>query len=184
SLRSLGGSAPAVRRLRGEGDVREEHDWCAAHDGAHPPRWHAGPALSAGSRRRPRRRGAGCDPRRKKGARSSGQLMAPLAAVALFGLGSENPGPRRKARLDAWCADHGVRFEEPAPEPSSASSDGELRELGDDCERALEQARDQFTAGDERSARQTLARLEQALREQPRLPQAAWLLAERYRLEA
>jgi hypothetical protein len=111
--------------------------------------------------------------------------MSALAAVALVWLGTEKPEPRAKALLDAWGADHGLRFEEPATERSDESSGDQIqRQVGEACERELDQARDQFTAGDERAARQTLARVEQELRDQPRLLQAAWLLAERYRLEA
>ena len=109
--------------------------------------------------------------------------MPALVAITLIWLGTEKPEPRAQALLDAWGADHGLRFEPPVTEdePNDAQTQ---RELGEALDRALDQARDQFTAGDERTARQTLARVEQTLRAEPRLLQAAWLLAERYRLEA
>ena len=48
---------------------------------------------------------------------------------------------------------------------------------------ALDRARDQLNSGDAESARQTLRQLEQTLRDHPELLQAAWLMAECYRLE-
>ena len=56
--------------------------------------------------------------------------------------------------------------------------------LSAQCDQALDRARDQSNSGDAAAARQTLRQLEQTLRDHPELLQAAWLMAERYRLEA
>jgi hypothetical protein len=108
--------------------------------------------------------------------------MLALAAIALVWLGTDKPSGRAKDLLDAWGERHGVQFIEPAAEASPA--DDEMVELGQRGEQALDLARDQLTAGDGSSARQTLARLEQMLREHTMLLQSSWLMAERYRLEA
>jgi hypothetical protein len=108
--------------------------------------------------------------------------MAGLATLALVWLGAQKPEGRVKAALDEWAAAHGVMLEAPRAEPSD---DGEAaRALAERCDRDLDQARDQANGGDDGAARQTLARLEQTLRDHAELLQASWLMAERYRLEA
>jgi hypothetical protein len=108
--------------------------------------------------------------------------MPALAAIALVWLGAEKLDPRARALLDAWASRHSVKLAEPATELAPADDGAEA--LGQRCEQTLEQARDQLTAGDGGAARQTLARLEQTLREHPELLASSWLMAERYRLEA
>ena len=108
--------------------------------------------------------------------------MPGLATLTVVWLGAQKPEGRVKAALDEWAAAHAVTLEAPRAEPSD---DGEAaRALAERCDRDLDQARDQVNAGDDGAARQTLARLEQTLRDHPELLQASWLMAERYRLEA
>lgn len=106
--------------------------------------------------------------------------MPALATLTLVWLGAQKPEGRAKAALDAWAQDRGARFEEPRTVPQDV--DKSLG-LSSQCEQALEQARDQLTSGDAEVARQTLRQLEQTLRDHPELIQAAWLMAERDRLE-
>jgi hypothetical protein len=108
--------------------------------------------------------------------------MPALAAIALVWLGAEKPDARAKTVLDGWAVRHGIQFDEPAAEPAPTDTGAEA--LGKNSEQALEQARDQLTAGDPRAARLTLARLEQTLREHPELLESSWIMAERCRLEA
>src|SRR5262245_24734961 len=107
--------------------------------------------------------------------------MPGLATLTLVWLGAQKPEGRVKAALDEWAAAQAVALEAPRAEPSD---DGEgARALAERCDRDLDQARDQVNAGDDGAARQTLARVEQTLRDHPELLQASWLMAERYRLE-
>jgi hypothetical protein len=97
-------------------------------------------------------------------------------------LGTEQPNGRVEAALNAWAASHGVTLQAPRTE---ADDRGEAAsEVAERCDHALDEARDQVTAGDDSTARLTLARVEQTLRQHPELLQASWLMAERYRLEA
>jgi hypothetical protein len=107
--------------------------------------------------------------------------MAALATLAVVWLGAEKPEGKAKAALDAWAAARSFALESPRTEPDDGGE--AARAVAERCEQKLEQARDQLNAGDDGAARQTLATLEQALRDHPELLQASWLMAERYRLE-
>jgi len=108
--------------------------------------------------------------------------MAALATLAVVWLGAEKPEGKAKAALDAWAAARNFTVESPRAEQDEGAL--AARTLAARCEQKLEQARDQQNAGDDRGARQSLASLEQTLRDHPELLQASWLMAERYRLEA
>ena len=108
--------------------------------------------------------------------------MAALATLVLVWLGAEKPDGRMKASLDAWATTKSATLEMPGVEPSEAS-DGS-KAIAEECDRHLDEARDQLNAGDDGPARRTLARVEQTLRDHPELLQSSWLMAERYRLEA
>ncbi|HKQ68831.1 MAG TPA: hypothetical protein VJT73_05800 [Polyangiaceae bacterium] len=108
--------------------------------------------------------------------------MSKLAALTLVWLGAEPAEVRAKEALDAWAAQHGAELAEPSND--EAPDDPALPAMAEQSDRTLEAARDMANAGDEDGARQALAELEQTLRSHPGLPQASWLLAERYRLEA
>ena len=108
--------------------------------------------------------------------------MAPLATLTLVWLGAHEPDAASSAALQRWAEQRSVRLEQPAPE---ASIDGAASQnVVERCERSLDEARGQLQAGDEEGARTTLGAMERNLREHPDILQAAWLMAERHRLEA
>jgi hypothetical protein len=107
--------------------------------------------------------------------------MAALATLAVVWLGAEKPQGKARAALDAWAAARNYALESPRTEPDDGGEAS--RAVAGQCEQKLEQARDQQNAGDDDAARQSLASVEQTLRDHPELLQASWLMAERYRLE-
>jgi hypothetical protein len=108
--------------------------------------------------------------------------MGALATLAVVWLGAERPEGKAKAALDAWAAARGYSVEVPRVEPDDGGEGA--RTVAERCERKLEEARDHLNEGDSGAARQSLASLEQTLRDHPELLQASWLMAERYRIEA
>jgi hypothetical protein len=108
--------------------------------------------------------------------------MSALATLVVVWLGAEKPEGRMRAALDTWAAAQGAKLESPRADTSEGGA-GSLA-IAEQCDRGIDEARDQLNAGDDGGARRTLARLEQALRDHPEVVQASWLMAERYRLEA
>jgi hypothetical protein len=108
--------------------------------------------------------------------------MSALATLVVVWLGAEKPEGRMRAALDDWAAAQGAKLESPRADPSDGGAGPQA--IAEQCDRGIEEARDQFNAGDDGGARRTLARLEQTLRDHPEIVQASWLMAERYRLEA
>jgi hypothetical protein len=108
--------------------------------------------------------------------------MPALATLTLVWLGAQKPEGRAKAALDAWAESNGTKLQEPLSTPFEDVEKSVI--LSAQCDQALDRARDQVTSGDGEAARQTLRQLEQTLRDHAELSQAAWLMAERYRLEA
>ena len=109
-------------------------------------------------------------------------MMPALATLTLVWLGAQKPEGRAKIALDAWAESQGAKLEEPRSTPPEDIEKSVT--LSAQCDQALDRARDQSNSGDAEAARQTLRQLEQTLRDHPELLQAAWLMAERYRLEA
>jgi hypothetical protein len=105
-----------------------------------------------------------------------------LATLTLVWLGAQKPEGRAQAALTAWAESKGAVLEEPRSTPPEDVE--KAAALAAECDRAIDQARDQLNSADADAARQTLRQLEQTLRDHPELLQAAWLMAERYRLEA
>ena len=108
--------------------------------------------------------------------------MPALATLTLVWLGAQKPEGRAKVALDAWAESQGAKLEEPRSTPPENIEKSVT--LAAQCDQALDRARDHSNSGDAEAARQTLRQLEQTLRDHPELLQAAWLMAERYRLEA
>jgi hypothetical protein len=108
--------------------------------------------------------------------------MGALATLTLVWLGAQRPEARAQAALEAWAESKGARLEEPRATPPEDVD--KTIALAAQCDQALDQARDQLNSADAEAARQTLRQLEQTLRDHPELLQGAWLMAERYRLEA
>jgi hypothetical protein len=109
-------------------------------------------------------------------------MVPALATLTLVWLGAQKPEGRAQTALETWAESKGVKLEAPRPTPPE-DFDKSIA-LATQCDQALDQARDQMNSADTDAARQTLRQLEQTLRDHPELLQAAWLMAERYRLEA
>jgi len=107
--------------------------------------------------------------------------MPALATLTLVWLGAQKPEGRAKVALDAWAESKGAKLEDPRSTPPEDIEKSVT--LARESYQALDRARDQLNSGDAEPARQTLRQLEQTLRDHPELLQAAWLMAERYRLE-
>jgi hypothetical protein len=108
--------------------------------------------------------------------------MPALATLTLVWLGAQKPNAGASAALQRFARERGAQMEEPRREttPEGAAPGS----IASRCEAWLEQARDQFQAGEEDAARALLAQLEQTLRQHPELLQASWLMAEGYRQQA
>jgi hypothetical protein len=108
--------------------------------------------------------------------------MSGAVALTLVWLGASAPEGRPSGDvLKAWEETQGVLLRPPSREAADVEA---LAAHGERCDELLAQARNLMTEGDEGLARQRLAAAEQLLREQAFLPQAGWLMAERWRLEA
>ncbi len=83
--------------------------------------------------------------------------------------------------LESWATARQVRLLEPASSaaPLAHSSDKDVRR----AEKLLEQARVALGALDDDGVKRKLAAVERLLRDQPALPQAAWLMAEHHALK-
>ncbi len=82
--------------------------------------------------------------------------------------------------LESWAAARHARLEFPtqAQRPAAGSSDG----VGTRAEALLEQARVALGTLDDAAVSEKLEAVDRLLRDTPALPQAAWLMAERYAL--
>jgi hypothetical protein len=104
------------------------------------------------------------------------------AALVLIWLGSVATRRAHQADLDAWAGSRVVELRTPPPNvPAGAEYDPRLVA---DIENRIDQARIAAGSLDERGALRLLDGVERELRAHPELPQAAWLMAERLRLEA
>lgn len=99
-----------------------------------------------------------------------------LEAIVVLWLGSEAQLGERRADISAWA--HARQLHAEPLRPTAASYDAGLV---DEIEALLEEARTLSAAPGMPDA---LQRAEALLLEHPELPQAAWLLAERYAIEA
>jgi hypothetical protein len=98
-----------------------------------------------------------------------------LPALVVLWLAAPETQPRQHAAIAAWAASRGFEAADPAPTSAPAYPEPTAEE----AERLLEEARETGP-----SARGTFERLDTVLAAHPELPQAGWLLAERYALEA
>jgi hypothetical protein len=99
-----------------------------------------------------------------------------FAAIVVLWLGSEPELAERRADIATWAQARQLRAE--PLRPTGPSYDPAL---SDEIEKLLEESRTQSTSPRTPDA---LQRAETLLLEHPELPQAAWLLAERYAIEA
>lgn len=99
-----------------------------------------------------------------------------FGAIVVLWLGSDAQLAERRADISAWS--HARQLHAELLRPAAASYDAAL---ADEIEALLEEART-LSAGPE--TRDALQRAETLLLDHPELPQAAWLLAERYAIEA
>jgi hypothetical protein len=99
-----------------------------------------------------------------------------FGAMVVLWLGSDAQLAERRADISAWA--HARQLHAELLRPSGASYDAAL---ADDVEALLEEAR---TLPEAPGTPDALQRAERLLLEHPELPQAAWLLAERYAIEA
>jgi hypothetical protein len=86
-----------------------------------------------------------------------------------------------EAELEAWARARLVQIQ--TPEASSARARGYSAAIAAQIEQRLEAARLSLAVLDDDAARARLVEAERLLREHPELPQAAWLMAERWELE-
>jgi hypothetical protein len=86
------------------------------------------------------------------------------------------------AELEAWARARLVQLEK--PEAAALPASGYPAKVVEQIELALEAARLSIATLDDAAARARLAEAERLLRGHPELPQAAWLMAERWDLEA
>jgi hypothetical protein len=108
-------------------------------------------------------------------------------AIALLWLGSQATLAAHEADLDAYAHAHLVRFEAPAtdaPRRGSTVKAGYDADLVTRIEDLLEQARIASASLDATTATAKGAEVEALLRSNPELPQAAWLMAERWHVAA
>lgn len=103
-------------------------------------------------------------------------------ALVLIWLGSAASRRAHQPDLDAWAGSRVVELRAPPPnEPAGAQYD---RGLVAEIENQIDQARIAAGSLDVRGALRDLDHVERLLRTHPELPQSAWLMAERLRLEA
>jgi hypothetical protein len=98
-----------------------------------------------------------------------------LPALVVLWLAAPEAQPRQRAAIAVWAKSQG--FEAVAPAASGAPVYPER--AAEEAERLLEEARETGPGG-----RRAFERLDTLLAAHPELPQAGWLLAERYALEA
>jgi hypothetical protein len=108
--------------------------------------------------------------------------LTALATLTLVWLGAAPPDAAASATLERFARDRNATLAPPRAEPVVEGADP--WSLVQRCETSLEQARDQLQAGDEQAARSQLAQVDQTLRQHPELLPAAWLMAQRHRVEA
>jgi hypothetical protein len=100
-----------------------------------------------------------------------------FGAIVVLWLGSAPPLPEQRTDIAAWARAHGLSAIAPAVDPA-ASDEARLVEQ---IEALLEEAR---SAPDGTAGSSAFELAEALLSAHPELPQAAWLMAERYALEA
>jgi hypothetical protein len=105
-----------------------------------------------------------------------------LAALTMVWLGATPPDAAATSMLDRFARDRNVTLEAPRGEEAAPAADAWA--LVERCETRLEEARDQLQAGDEDAAQRIVAEIDRTLRQHPELIPAAWLMAQRYRVEA
>jgi hypothetical protein len=98
-----------------------------------------------------------------------------LPALVVLWLAAPEAQPRHRAAIAAWATSQGFEAADPAPTGAPAYPE----QAAEEAERLLEEARETGP-----SARESFERLDAVLAAHPELPQAGWLLAERYALEA
>lgn len=96
--------------------------------------------------------------------------------VVLFWLGASSALAEHRPVLDSWARARWVKLTEPVP--AVAERTGYDEALVAELEELLDQARLSAGALDDAAAGERLDRVEQSLRKNTALPQAAWLMAE------
>lgn len=104
------------------------------------------------------------------------------SAYILVWLGPFAAQSAYEADLDSWANARWARLEQPQSEARAAQSYSD--ELVQSVETELEQARVAAGSLDLPSMQKLLVNIEKTLKKHPELPQAAWLMAERYQIEA
>jgi hypothetical protein len=104
------------------------------------------------------------------------------SAYILVWLGPFAAQSAYQADLDSWANARWARLEPPRSEARARESYSD--ELVQSVEAELEQARVAAGSLDLPSMHKLLSNIDKTLRKHPELPQAAWLLAERYQIEA
>lgn len=104
------------------------------------------------------------------------------AALVLIWLGSAAARRAHQADLAAWAASRAVELR--APPPDQPRTNAYDPGLVADIEHRIDEARIAAGSLDEHSALRLLDQVERKLRAHPELPQSAWLMAERLRIEA
>lgn len=106
------------------------------------------------------------------------------AVLVLIWLGAAGSLKAHRAELDAFAHARHVRLELPRSAPPRAKYPEDDPGFALEIETRLEQARHAAGASEDALARQSLGEVEETLRAHPELPQAAWLMAERFSIEA
>src|SRR5687768_10909269 len=102
-------------------------------------------------------------------------------AIVLLWLGTGSPAAF-DADLDGWARARFARLEAPpADAPEGLAYDEAIVQA---AEESIEQARIAAASLDVATATKRLAETDELVRKHPELPQAAWLMAERLRVEA
>jgi hypothetical protein len=104
--------------------------------------------------------------------------------LVLVWLGATGTERAHERDLQAWANAHELHLRPAISIPPTPSHRQNDPKLAAEIEHWLEQARLAAGADDDAGARATLDRVDSALRAHPELPAAAWLMAERFSLEA
>jgi hypothetical protein len=104
--------------------------------------------------------------------------------LVLIWLGAAEAEVTHRADLETWARARQVVLAKPVSSPAALAQPDHDPVLTLQIEELLEQARVAAGASDETGAEANLATVDGLLREHPELPQAAWLMAERFSVEA